>query len=159
MTTVLGVPEGEARVRQQARKVAATLTYATGLGNEHSSEAMQGALPVGLNTPQRPAHGLYTELLSVTGFTELRQNTHRTWMYRMLPSVTHQPFEPTSAGTFLSPPFEQPVLEPNHMYWDPRPAPEPGTDFLSGLWTIGGNGDPLARTGAAVHLYAADTSM
>jgi homogentisate 1,2-dioxygenase len=112
-----------------------------------------------LNTPQRPAHGLYTELLSVTGFTELRQNTHRTWMYRMLPSVTHPPFETTGSGTFLTPPFEEPVLEPNHMFWEPRSAPEPGTDFLSGLWTIGGNGDPLARTGAAIHLYTANTSM
>jgi homogentisate 1,2-dioxygenase len=159
MTTIPGVSAAEAAVRQQARKVAASLAYATGFGNEHSSEAVQGALPVGLNTPQRSAHGLYTELLSVTGFTELRQNTQRTWMYRMLPSVTHPPFEPTGSGSFLTPPFEQPVLEPNHMYWEPRPAPEPGTDFLAGLWTIGGNGDPLARSGVALHLYTANQSM
>src|SRR5438105_6817587 len=70
----------EAAVRERARKRAASLSYATGFGNEHSSEALVGALPVGRNMPQRPAYGLYTELLSETAFTETRQNTRRTWL-------------------------------------------------------------------------------
>jgi homogentisate 1,2-dioxygenase len=32
-------------------------------------------------------------------------------------------------------------------------------DFISGLKTIGGNGDPTSREGLAVHIYAANTSM
>jgi hypothetical protein len=31
-----------------------------------------------------------------------------------------------------------------------------GTDFVAGLWTLGGNGDPIERHGAAIHLYTAE---
>ncbi|MFG1667757.1 homogentisate 1,2-dioxygenase [Streptomyces sp. Y7] len=147
----------EAAVRERARKRAATLAYSTGFGNEHSSEALAGALPR-RNTPQRPPYGLYTELLTGTAFTEPRQNTRRTLLYRIRPSVASPRFERTGHPTLLTPPFTAPV-EPNLMYWDPRPAPAAGTDFLSGLWTLGGNGDPGERTGMALHLYTADTSM
>jgi homogentisate 1,2-dioxygenase len=63
---------GEAAVRERARKTARALQYSTGFGNEHASEALQGALPIGRNNPQRAPYGLYIELLSETGFTELR---------------------------------------------------------------------------------------
>ena len=43
--------------------------YLTGFGNEHASEAVPGALPIGQNAPQRPSCGLYTEQLSGTPFT------------------------------------------------------------------------------------------
>ena len=65
----------EALVRERARKTAGALQYSTGFGNEHASEALQGALPIGHNNPQRAPSGLYIELLSETGFTELRANT------------------------------------------------------------------------------------
>ncbi|TXS28966.1 homogentisate 1,2-dioxygenase, partial [Streptomyces sp. ms191] len=42
---------------------------------------------------------------------------------------------------------------------DPDRNPAPGTDFLAGLWTLGGNGDTTQRTGMAVHLYHANASM
>src|SRR5581483_1852518 len=45
------------------------------------------------------------------------------------------------------------------MRWDPLPIPEQPTDFVEGLITIGGNGDPAMQTGAAIHLYAATRSM
>jgi homogentisate 1,2-dioxygenase len=149
----------EVEVRERARDKAASLTYSTGFGNEHSSEALPGALPIGRNSPQKPAYGLFTELLSETGFTELRANTRRTWLYRIRPSNMHAPFKRIANGTLLTPPFTDVALEPNPLYWPPRPAPAPGTDFVSGLWTLGGNGDPTQRNGMAVHLYTADTSM
>ena len=37
--------------------------------------------------------------------------------------------------------------------------PKEPTDFVAGLVTMGGNGDPAQQTGAAVHLYAANASM
>ena len=37
------------------------LEYLTGFGNEHASEALTGALPVGRNSPQTPPYGLYAE--------------------------------------------------------------------------------------------------
>jgi homogentisate 1,2-dioxygenase len=153
------VSETEYEVRKAARAKATSLKYSTGFGNEHSSEALPGALPVGRNTPQRPPHGLYTELLSGTAFTELRQNTRRTWLYRIRPSTLHPPFQRIDNGTLMAPPFGESSVEPNRRYWAPRPAPASGTDFISGLWTLGGNGDPAHRHGAAVHLYTADTSM
>ena len=35
------------------------LAYQGGFGNTFSSEALNGALPVGQNSPQRTPHGLY----------------------------------------------------------------------------------------------------
>ena len=38
--------------------------YQTGFANHFATEAVEGALPVGRNSPQRPALGLYAEQLS-----------------------------------------------------------------------------------------------
>ncbi|MGO4760329.1 homogentisate 1,2-dioxygenase, partial [Streptomyces sp. 2MCAF27] len=46
---------------ERARKTAEGLVYSAGFGNEHSSEAVAGALPIGRNSPQRAALGLYAE--------------------------------------------------------------------------------------------------
>lgn len=43
----------EQGTRERARKAAEGLTHLSGFGNEHSSEAVPGALPVGRNAPQR----------------------------------------------------------------------------------------------------------
>src|SRR6516165_1777997 len=45
------------------------LGYQSGFGNHFASEAVPGALPVGRNSPQRPPHGLYAELISGASFT------------------------------------------------------------------------------------------
>ena len=154
-----GRPAGEVAVRAQARETASALQYSTGFGNEHASEARPGALPIGRNNPQRAPYGLYIELLSETAFTELRTSTRRSWLYRIRPSVASPRYERIDSGTLLTPPFTDVPIEPNPLYWDPRPAPVAGTDFVSGLWTLGGNGDPNQRNGAVIHLYTADTSM
>ena len=154
-----GISSAEREVRESARKRARSLSFLAGFGNEHSSEALPGALPVGQNQPQRPAYGTYIELLSVTGFVETRQNTRRSWLYRILPSAVHDPFTRIDNGNLLTPPFTDVPLEPNHQYWEPRPAPPAGTDFVDGLWTLGGNGSPAERIGSAIHLYTANTSM
>ena len=43
--------------------------YQTGFGNEFATEAVEGALPVGRNSPQKAPLGLYAEQLSGTAFT------------------------------------------------------------------------------------------
>lgn len=43
--------------------------------------------------------------------------------------------------------------------WRPFDIPEPRTDFVEGLKTLAGNGDPTLREGLAVHIYAANASM
>ncbi|MDK1475695.1 homogentisate 1,2-dioxygenase [Streptomyces sp. 549] len=146
----------------QARKTAEALTYRTGFGNEHSSEAVAGALPVGRNSPQRAPLGLYAEQLSGTAFTEPRAHNRRSWLYRVRPSAAHPAFHrvpPRAAGeTLHTAPFDE-TPDPNRLRWNPLPEPAPGTDFVSGLWTVGGNGDARRREGMAIHLYAANASM
>ncbi|MBB5936316.1 homogentisate 1,2-dioxygenase [Streptomyces zagrosensis] len=149
---------------EQARKVAEALIYSSGFGNEHSSEAVPGALPHGRNSPQRAPLGLYAEQLSGSAFTEPRRNNRRSWLYRIRPSAAHPPFTRIDNGALRSAPFTGPeqsavAPDPNRLRWDPLPKPATGTDFLAGLWTLGGNGDATQRTGMAIHLYAANTSM
>ncbi|QLE71380.1 homogentisate 1,2-dioxygenase [Streptomyces rectiverticillatus] len=144
---------------EQARKAAEGLAYSAGFGNEHSSEAVPGALPEGRNSPQRAPLGLYAEQLSGTAFTEPRHSNRRSWLYRIRPSAAHPPFTRTGNGHLASAPFADAVPDPNRLRWDPLPEPAEGTDFLAGLWTLGGNGDVTQRAGMAVHLYAANASM
>ncbi|MEU1819201.1 homogentisate 1,2-dioxygenase [Streptomyces roseifaciens] len=144
---------------EQARKAAEGLAYSAGFGNEHSSEAVPGALPEGRNSPQRAPLGLYAEQLSGTAFTEPRHSNRRSWLYRIRPSAAHPPFARTGNGHLASAPFADAVPDPNRLRWDPLPEPAAGTDFLAGLWTLGGNGDVTQRAGMAVHLYAANASM
>ena len=49
----------------------------------------------------------------------------------------------------------------SQLAWDPFQIPKcPETvDFIRGLKTIGGNGDPTLREGLAIHIYAANASM
>ncbi|MFD4245762.1 homogentisate 1,2-dioxygenase [Streptomyces sp. NPDC058525] len=144
---------------EQARKTAAGLEYLTGFGNEHSSEAVPGALPIGRNSPQRAPLGLYAEQLSGSAFTEPRTHNRRSWLYRIRPSAAHPPFTRTDNGAVRTGPFTEMPADPNRLRWNPLPDPAPGTDFLAGLWTLGGNGDAAQRTGMAIHLYAANASM
>ncbi|MEC4018547.1 homogentisate 1,2-dioxygenase [Streptomyces sp. H27-D2] len=141
-----------------ARKTAEGLSYSSGFGNEHSSEAVPGALPTGRNSPQRAPLGLYAEQLSGTAFTEPRAHNRRSWLYRIRPSAAHPPFVRTDNGGLRSAPFTE-VPDPNRLRWSPLPEPAEGTDFVAGLWTVGGNGDVAQRAGMAVHLYSANASM
>jgi homogentisate 1,2-dioxygenase len=138
------------------------LRYQSGFGNEFATEAVEGALPVGQNSPQRSELGLYTEQFSGTPFTAPRAVNRRTWTYRIRPSVTHKPYEEYARGygsLLRSGPFTEVGTPPNQMRWDPVPIPEAETDFIEGLITLGGNGDPAMQTGVAIHVYAANTSM
>ncbi|MER7399754.1 homogentisate 1,2-dioxygenase [Streptomyces sp. NPDC000151] len=146
-------------VGEQARKTAQGLTYSPGFGNEHCSEAAPGALPIGRNSPQRAPLGLYAEQLSGTAFTEPRAHNRRSWLYRIRPSAAHPPFRRTDNGGVRAAPFTGTEPDPNRLRWNPLPEPAPGTDFVAGLWTLGGNGDARQRTGMAVHLYHANASM
>lgn len=51
--------------------------YNVGFGNHHASEAIVGVLPIGQNSPQKVAKGLYAEQLSGTAFTVPRANGQR----------------------------------------------------------------------------------
>ncbi|MCW2240129.1 homogentisate 1,2-dioxygenase [Azospirillum canadense] len=134
------------------------LTYNSGFGNEFATEALPGALPVGRNSPQNPPYGLYAEQLSGTAFTAPRAHNRRSWLYRIRPAVMHQPFQPLDNGRLLSR-FDEVPTPPNQLRWDPLPMPDRPADFLDGLVTMAGNGDPAAQSGCAIHLYAANRPM
>jgi homogentisate 1,2-dioxygenase len=141
----------------------AELKYQSGFGNEFATEAVKGALPEGQNSPQKAPLGLYTEQLSGTAFTAPRATNRRTWTYRIRPSVTHRPFREIGSelglGLFRSGPFTELPSPPNQMRWNPVPMPEKKTDFVEGIVTLGGSGDPAMQVGVGVHVYAANASM
>ena len=41
---------------------------------------------------------------------------------------------------------------PNQLRWRAMPIPAEPTDFIDGIVTIGGNGDPASQSGAAIHM-------
>jgi homogentisate 1,2-dioxygenase len=137
----------------------AEISYQSGFGNEFATEAVPGGLPIGQNAPQKHPLGLYTEQFSGTPFTAPRATNRRTWTYRIRPSVTHRPFKEISARLIRSGPFIETPTSPNQLRWDPLPLPEKRTDFVEGIITLGGNGDPAMQIGVAIHLYAANASM
>ena len=135
------------------------LAYQSGFGNEFATEALPGALPVGRNSPQRCPFGLYAEQLSGTAFTAPRAQNRRSWLYRIRPSAQHRPFEPFEGSSLLVNDFDQVRTSPNQLRWNPLPSPAKATDFVEGLVTMAGHGDPQTQSGAAVHLYVANRSM
>jgi homogentisate 1,2-dioxygenase len=133
-----------------------TLEYQMGFGNFFATEALPHALPP-QNSPQRCPYGLYAEQLSGTAFTAPRAANRHCWLYRIRPAAQHGAFEPWPQG-LLSNRFLA-AAAPDRLRWDPPPIPLAPTDFLEGLMTFGGNGDPAGQLGAAIHLYAANRSM
>ncbi len=135
-------------------------TYQSGFGNEFATEARPGALPVGQNAPQKHPLGLYTEQVSGSAFTAPRATNRRSWMYRIRPSVVHEPYQPFPKQTMLrSGPFDELPTPPNQMRWNPPGFPSTATDFVEGIVTLGGNGDPANQDGVGIHLYTATASM
>jgi homogentisate 1,2-dioxygenase len=136
----------------------ASTGYQSGFGNEFASEALAGTLPVGRNSPQRVAHGLYAEQISGTAFTAPRHANRRSWLYRIRPAAMHGPFS-LLAQPNLHNDFETGPVTPDQLRWSPLPLPEAPTDFIDGLVTMAGNGSPSAQCGIGVHMYAANRDM
>jgi homogentisate 1,2-dioxygenase len=143
-----------------AAKRAESLTaYQSGFGNTFSSEAVKGALPVGRNSPQRAPRGLYAEVLSGTAFTAPRAENLSTWLYKLRPSAMHGPYRRIKNGLVRSGPFDEVETPPNRLRWNPLPIASKPTDFLDGLATLAGSGQPAAQAGVAVHIYRANRDM
>ena len=141
-----------------AKPATESFNYQSGFGNEFATEALAGALPVGQNSPQRAPYGLYAEQLSGTAFTAPRAANRRSWLYRIRPAAMHQPFRMIANGRIESR-FDATPTPPNQLRWDPLPIPDAPTDFIDGLTTMAGNGDPATMSGCAIHIYAANRSM
>jgi homogentisate 1,2-dioxygenase len=137
---------------------AAAARYQCGFGNHFATEALAGALPVGRNSPQRCAYGLYAEQFSGTAFTAPRHSNRRSWLYRIRPAAVHGEFVPRAAR-WVTNRFDALAPSPNQLRWDPLPLPRQATDFVDGLRTIAGNGSPDAHGGCGIYWYVANRSM
>jgi homogentisate 1,2-dioxygenase len=157
----VAVIEQPTRSRQprRSKRTGSPLRYQGGFGNEFATEALDGALPAGRNSPQQVAYGLYTEQISGTAFTAPRANNRRTWLYRLRPAVLHGAFEAYRQPRVRSAPFADAETPPDQLRWDPFALPKAPTDFVDGLFTIAGNGDVAAQTGIGIHQYACNRSM
>src|SRR5688500_19477134 len=133
--------------------------YLTGFGGHFETEAVEGALPRGRNSPQRPALGLYAEQLSGTSFTAPRNDNRRSWLYRMRPTADHRPFERYLGAPLFGAEAGEEPLAPNRLRWDP-PADLPAdADFVDGIATMLHARRPEELEGVAVHVYRASRSM
>lgn len=134
------------------------LIYQSGFSNEFATECLPGALPVGRNSPQKCPYGLYAEQLTGSAFTALRGDNKRSWLYRIRPSAMHTPFKQISPRCLVSN-FAKVPTPPNQLRWNPLPIPSTPTEFVEGIVTYAGNGEPHAQSGFGIHLYAANRSM
>jgi homogentisate 1,2-dioxygenase len=129
-----------------------------GFGSTHESEALEGALPRDQNAPRRCPYGLIPELINGTPFTVRNVENSRMWTYRIHASFSQTAFHPLPTARFAAPLGD---VEPNRSRWAPHPIPAATspTDFLDGLITLGGAGEPASGPGFAIHLYAANSDM
>ena len=137
----------------------AALRYMTGFGGYFESEAVDGALPKGRNSPQRPAHGLFAEQLSGSAFTAPRNENRRSWLYRMRPTADHRPFTRYEGAPLFAAAAGDASLAPNRLRWDPPSGLPAGKDFVDGMATMLHARRPEELEGVAVHVYAASRSM
>ncbi|KAJ6027598.1 uncharacterized protein N7446_003807 [Penicillium canescens] len=140
--------------------------YQAGFGNVFESEAVPGTIPQGQNSPRNVRFGLYAEQITATAFVAPRHANKKAWLYRVRPAVAHRGFtelpdnEDTESNFLpLNPRIH---VSPTQLAWHPFEIPDNSSgeiDFISGLKTIAGSGDPTLREGIATHVYVANASM
>ena len=132
--------------------------YMSGFANEFATEALEGTLPIGQNSPQRVSHGLYAEQISGTAFTAPRSENRRSWLYRIRPAAMHGTFAQYTQAR-MTDAFGDGPVSPDQLRWNPLEMPELPVDFVDGLFSMAGNGSAAAQHGVGIHLYAANRSM
>ena len=133
--------------------------YMPGFGNDHETEALPGALPQGMNSPQKCAYGLYAEQLSGTAFT--KHPPERTWCYRIRPSVKHSTrYTKIDVPYWKSAPCIDPdVISLGQYRWNPVEASGEDLNWVTGMRTITTAGDVNTQVGMATHVYLVTQSM
>ena len=134
--------------------------YMSGFGNGFETEALPGALPVGRNSPQKCAYGLYAEQISGSPFTAPRATNERTWLYRIRPTLAHwSAFHKIDMAFWRTAPAQEPQVAPAPLRWDPIDIPSEPLSFIEGIRTMTTAGDAGSHTGMGTHLYFATRSM
>ena len=144
----------------KAGTVNITPGYMSGFGNSFETEALPGALPIGRNSPQRCAYGLYAEQLSGSPFTAPRGSNERSWLYRIRPSVRHSGrFGKVDANLWRTAPCHEHEILVEQLRWDPAPIPKEDMTFLGGVQTMTTAGDANTQAGMAAHVFLITKSM
>jgi homogentisate 1,2-dioxygenase len=120
---------------------------------------MKGALPVGRNSPQRAPKG--TVCGSAVGH-RVHRAARREPLELALQAAAVGDARPLPAHEGRAAalgPFTEVETSPNRLRWDPLPLPSQPSDFIDGLATIAGSGDPAMQSGVAAHIYRANRSM
>src|SRR5260370_8901632 len=111
--------------------------YMSGFGNSFETESLPGALPIGRNSPQRCAYGLYAEQLSGSPFTAPRGSNERSWLYRIRPSVEHSGrFAKVDARLGRSAPCHEVDWAVALLLWDQVAFPHHQVHFLPARHTL-----------------------
>jgi homogentisate 1,2-dioxygenase len=132
----------------------------SGFGNDFETEALDGALPQGQNSPQRCPYGLYAEQLSGTPFTAPRGKNERSWCYRIQPSVKHtNRFKKIEMPFWKSAPhILDDIISLGQYRWNPISS-DTKTNFINGMRTMTTAGDVNTQVGMAAHIYVATENM
>ena len=135
--------------------------YMPGFGNDFETEALPGALPQGMNSPQKCNYGLYGEQLSGTAFTAPSHQNERTWCYRIRPSVKHSHrYARIDLPYWKSAPNVDPdVVSLGQYRWDPLPHGGEGLTWLTGMRTMTTAGDVNTQVGMASHTFMLNSDM
>ncbi|KAK7964059.1 homogentisate 1-2-dioxygenase [Apiospora saccharicola] len=112
--------------------------YLEGLGNYHSSEALQGAILLVNNTP-RNHRWVYT------------------FLYRSQSSMLHGDFVPleVTSGYGLQTSAAPTQINPNSYFWPSFPVPE-NAHWITGQALLVSNGDPVKKEGTAVWVFSTE---
>ena len=138
------------------------LKYLAGLGNLLTSEALDNAVPLEHNLPQKHPLGLYPEQVNLTTFTYPRATEKHLWFYRIRPSNLYHDWKPISSGdifTDFNDKSSGVKAAPTSTMWKALEYPKEPVDFVQGMHTLLGAGDPSTSFGYAVHLYACNKDM
>lgn len=84
------------------------------------------------------------------------------WLYRIKPSVTHEPFKPrVPVHPKLVSEFDRTnsCATPTQLRWKPHEFPQSPTDFIDGLYTVCGAGSSYLRHGFAIHMYVCISNL
>ena len=134
------------------------LRYLNGFGNFLQSEAIQGAVPENQNLPQKHPLGLYPEQVNLTTFTHPRSTAKLLWFHRIAPSNKYQDYQPLSGKSDIHTRFDHGngvKATPASTMWKPlQVSDSESKDFVEGMHTLLGVGDPALSFGYAIHLYA-----
>jgi homogentisate 1,2-dioxygenase len=144
------------------RRSAILPDYMSGFGNSFETEALEGALPIGRNSPQKVNYGLYAEQLSGSPFTAPQATNQRSWLYRIRPTVKHSGrYRKVDKGLIRTAPGarEESDMAIGQLRWDPIPIPDTPLTFVTGMRTMTTAGDSDTQVGMAAHVLLVTRSM